>query len=213
MLKLKIFVFNPFQENTYLLWDDNTKEAVIIDPGVSNIEEEMELERFVLINDLNIKYLLNTHGHVDHIVGNAFIKEKYNCKFYAPEKDIPLLEQLPEQTEKFGLNKKESPKPDEYLNQNLTLSLGESDISMLFTPGHTPGEFCFYFAKEKICISGDVLFKEGIGRTDLWGGNYQTLLSSIKKKLFTLPDEVTVYPGHGDKTTIGYEKNNNPFLT
>ena len=213
MLKLKIFIFNPFQENTYLLWDDKTKEAVIIDPGVSDANEETELENFILTEKIKVKYLLNTHCHVDHIIGNAFVKEKYNCKFYTPQNDIPLLEQLPEQTEKFGLNKKKSPLPDQYLSENLTLTIGNINISMLFTPGHTPGEFCFYFEQEKICISGDVLFREGIGRTDLWGGNYQTLITSIKEKLFTLPDDVIVYPGHGDKTTIGYEKIHNPFLT
>ena len=213
MLKIKIFVFNPFQENTYLLWDANTKEALVADPGISNEQEEIEFSGFITQQELKVKYLLNTHCHIDHIIGNSFVKEKYGCKFYAPQKDIPLLQQLPEQTEMFGLNRKDSPMPDEYLEKDLILTLGESKINMIFTPGHTPGEFCFYSKEDKICISGDVLFKEGIGRTDLWGGNYQTLISSIQEKLFILPDDVKVYPGHGEQTSIGHEKNNNPFLT
>ena len=212
MLKLHKFTFNPFQENTYLIWDDQTKKATVIDPGCSNEIEEHEIETFISDNSLNIKYLINTHCHIDHVLGNKFIKDKYNCKFYAPELDIPLLENVVEQAKMFGIQINPSPLPDHYINEDLKLMIGNSEANFLFTPGHTPGEYCIIFEKENICISGDVLFLEGIGRTDLWGGDYETLLRSIRDKLFILSDEFEVYPGHGDKTTIGYEKSHNPFL-
>jgi len=213
MLKLQKFIFNPFQENTFILWDETTLEAAIIDPGCISKDEENTLSNFVSSENLKIKYLFNTHCHIDHVLGNAYIKENYNCKLYAPELDLPLLNQVVEQGKMFNMEIQESPKPDEFITDNLELELGEIKIQFIFTPGHTPGEYCIYFKKEKICITGDVLFKEGIGRTDLWGGNHQTLLTSIDEKLFTLPNDVRVFPGHGDATTIEYEKNHNPFLT
>lgn len=212
MLKLHKFTFNPFQENTYLIWDEDTKESMLIDPGCSNEIEENELDSFISNNSLIIKYLINTHCHIDHVLGNKFVKDKYNSNFYASELDIPLLENLVEQAKMFGLSINPSPLPDSYINEQLKLMIGNSEANFLFTPGHTPGEYCIIFEKDNICISGDVLFLEGIGRTDLWGGDYETLLKSIKSKLFNLKNELLVYPGHGDKTTIGYEKLNNPFL-
>lgn len=212
MLKLHKFTFNPFQENTYLIWDDLTREATVIDPGCSNQIEENEIRSFITENSLNIRYLINTHCHIDHVLGNKFIKDKYNCEFYAPELDIPLLKNMVEQAKMFGIQINPSPLPDNYINEDLKLMIGNSEASFLFTPGHTPGEYCIIFQNEHICISGDVLFLEGIGRTDLWGGDYETLLRSIRHKLFTLRDEFLVYPGHGDNTKIGYEKSHNPFL-
>jgi len=182
MIQLQKFTFNPFQENTYIVWDDETLESIVIDPGCSSSSEEEELIKFVEENSLKIKYLINTHCHIDHVLGNSLIK------------------------------KKSSPLPDIFITEDLILSIGEIYLSFIFTPGHTPGEYCILFDDEKILISGDVLFLEGIGRTDLWGGDYDTLLQSIKSKLLVLSDDYLVYPGHGDKTTIGYEKYNNPFL-
>ncbi len=213
MIKLQKFTFNPFQENTFILWDETTLEAAIIDPGCISADEENTLSNFISLEKLNVKHLINTHCHIDHVLGNAFVKEKYGCKFYAPELDVPLLEKVIEQGKMFGMEVIQSPNPDEFITEDLILKLGELKIQFIFTPGHTPGEYCIYFESEKICISGDVLFKEGIGRTDLWGGDYQTLITSIQEKLFVLPDEVKVYPGHGDATTIGHEKSHNPFLT
>ncbi len=212
MIKLQKFTFNPFQENTYLVWDEKTKESIIVDPGCSNEMEETEIETFLTDNSLNVKYLINTHCHIDHVLGNKFIKDKYKCDFYAPELDIPLLENVVEQSKMFRIEINPSPMPENYITEDLKLMIGNSEMNFLFTPGHTPGEYCIIFENENICISGDVLFLEGIGRTDLWGGNYETLLQSIRNKLFTLRDEFLVYPGHGDKTTIGYEKEHNPFL-
>ena len=212
MIKLQKYTFNPFQENTYIVWDEKTKESIIVDPGCFNEIEENEIVTFISDHSLIVKYLINTHCHIDHVLGNKFIKEKYSCKFYAPELDIPLLENVVDQANMFGIEINPSPLPDEYITEELKLKIGNSYLNFLFTPGHTPGEYCIIFDNEKLCISGDVLFLEGIGRTDLWGGNYETLLQSIRNKLFTLKDEFLVYPGHGDKTTISYEKEHNPYL-
>ncbi len=213
MIKLNKFVFNPFQENTYVVWDQISLEAIIIDPGCSNSIEEEKLSDFISDNNLNPKYLINTHCHIDHVLGNKFVKDKYQIPYYAPELDIPLLDNLIDQAKMFGLDVNRSPLPDDFITENLELKIGDTSFSFIFTPGHTPGEYCILFNEDKICISGDVLFLEGIGRTDLWGGDYETLLESIRNNLFTLDEKFTVYPGHGDETTIGHEKKNNPFLT
>ena len=212
MIKVEKFTFNPFIENTFVIWEESSHEAIVIDPGCCNADEEKVLEGFIEEYKLSIKYLINTHCHIDHIFGCAFIKEKYNPVFLGPEKDLPLLQNAVKQAEMFGVEIKDPPKPDQYLSEALILTLNQSEISFIFTPGHTPGEFCLYLEKEKILISGDVLFKEGIGRTDLWGGNYATLINSINTKLLNLPSDVRVYPGHGEETTVGDEKQTNPFL-
>lgn len=213
MIVIKKLVFNMFMENSYIIFDEATKECAVIDPGCSSEDEEKKMSAYIEERNLSVKFLLNTHCHIDHIFGNRFIKEKYNVPFYAPEQDLLLLEHADKQAAAFGIEIAPQPKPDHYITEFTHLSLGDSGITFLFTPGHTPGEYCLYFKKEKICISGDVLFQRGIGRTDLWGGDYNTLINSIKKKLFTLPDDVIVYPGHGENTTIGEEKKDNPFLT
>ena len=212
MIKVEKFVFSPFSENTYVIWDDETKETIIVDPGCFDDSEENILSKFISKNDLKIAYLINTHCHIDHIFGCAFIKKKYNPTFLIPEGDLPLLQNALKQAEMFGVEIKDPPKPDQFLSESRSLKLNHTEIIFLYTPGHTPGEFCIYLEKGKILISGDVLFKESIGRTDLWGGNYDTLINSISTKLLVLPNEVKVYPGHGEETTIGEEKKNNPFL-
>jgi glyoxylase-like metal-dependent hydrolase (beta-lactamase superfamily II) len=212
MVRVKVFVFNVFSENTIILWDDEKKVAAVIDPGTSTLDEEKTLADFISSEKLNVKYLINTHCHIDHILGCKFVKEKYNPVYYAPQKDIPLLDHAQQQAQMFDIILDEPPKPEQLITETTELSLGNSFLKFLFTPGHTPGEFCIYLEKEKICITGDVLFNESIGRTDLWGGDYNTLIKSIEQKLFQLPDDVVIYPGHGDSSTIGYEKQNNPFL-
>ena len=212
MIQIKKFTFNLFSENTFVLWDDESLESAIVDPGCSDSSEENELENFITDNNLKVKYLINTHCHIDHILGCEFVKNKYNPAYYAPELDIPLLQNAKMQAIFVGMNFSISILPDEYLTENKNLYLGKSELSFLFTPGHTPGEFCIYINDIKSCISGDVLFYDSIGRTDLWGGNYDTLIKSINEKLLTLPDETIIYPGHGESSTIGREKNLNPFL-
>lgn len=212
MLKIQRFVFSPFLENTYLVWDEETKQTAVVDPGCLFDHEERELSDFINEQNLKVNYLINTHCHIDHVFGNAFVKNKYDPPFYAPEKDIFLLDMMPNQAKEYGIQMKFSPNPGEFITEELELKLGKIPLKFLFTPGHTPGEYCIYFENEKKCITGDVLFKEGIGRTDLWGGNYKTLIDSIHNKLFTLPEDVEIFPGHGDSSSIGYEKKNNPFL-
>jgi hydroxyacylglutathione hydrolase len=212
MLKLKKFVFSPFMENTYVVWDSKTRETAIIDPGCVEAEEEKELSDFIESNDLSVKYLINTHCHIDHVFGNAYVKSTYDCEYWAPEKDEFLIGNMSEQAKMFGIQIKPSPNPDKFITDDTVLFLGEIQPKFLFTPGHTPGEYCIYFEKDKICITGDVLFKEGIGRTDLWGGNYDTLIESIKTQLLTLPEDTVIYPGHGEDSTIGDEIKLNPFL-
>lgn len=211
-MKIQKFTFSPFQENTFVVWNENTKETIIIDPGCLSENEETELKNFISENNLDVKYLFNTHGHLDHIFGNAFVINSYSPIHYGAEKDLPLYDQMKDQAEGFGLTVKHSPKPDLFFDESKTIDFAGSKINVLFTPGHTPGEFCIHFPEAKIIFTGDVLFQNSIGRTDLWGGNYDTLMNSIKSKLLVLPDETIIYPGHGEKSSIGIEKMNNPFL-
>jgi len=212
LIQIQKFTFNLFSENTFVLWDDESKESAIVDPGCSDLSEEQELESFITDNKLKVKYLINTHCHIDHILGCEFVKKKYNPIYFAPELDLPLIENAKMQASFVGMDFSTSLKPDEFLYEETKLSLGRSELEFLFTPGHTPGEFCIYIPEINSCITGDVLFNESIGRTDLWGGNYDTLIESINNKLLTLPDETKIFPGHGESSTIGSEKKNNPFL-
>jgi len=212
MLNVQRFVFNPFNENTFLIWDDNSKETAVIDPGCFVKSEEAAISGFIDSNGLKIKYMINTHCHIDHIVGNAYIKSVYNPTYLAPENDIPLIESLVETGQEYGVSVKPSPLPDEYISEETPIMLGGIRGIFIFTPGHTPGEYSLYFEKDKICFTGDLLFKDNIGRTDLWGGDYNTLINSIGIKLFALPDDVVIYPGHDSSSTIGHEKRSNPFF-
>ncbi len=212
MIKLKNFVFNPFAENSFVLWDERTLEAAIVDPGCYEDYERDQLKNFIFSNQLKTKFLINTHCHIDHIVGNAFVKNEFGVEFLAGEKDVFLLDIQFDQAYQFGFEMEKSPMPDSFLSEDKVIKLGESEIKPLFTPGHTPGEFCLHCENEKFCITGDVLFKEAIGRTDLWCGDYNAIINSVQTKLFSLPDETIIYPGHGENSSIGYEKMNNPFL-
>ena len=213
MLIYKKFVFNPFSENTFVLWDKTTFEALVIDPGCYSGEEESELERFLIQNKLNLKYILNTHCHLDHVFGNAFLKAKFNsAKLILAEEEVTLLKGADKQSEMFGLTFNTSPLPDEILTEQTEIFLGKMKVVPLFTPGHTFGEYSFLVETNNICFTGDVLFCESIGRTDLWGGNQAILIESIRGKLFNLPDETVILPGHGEETTISHEKKYNPFM-
>ncbi len=212
MIKIKKFVFSPFNVNTFVVWDEINKEAAIIDPGCSNEKEEKELSDFISENELSVKYLLNTHCHIDHVLGDRFVKEKFNPIFIVPEKDLPLLYNLGNQGLMFEMKIKESPEPELTFEDAKEITLGGIQITPIFTPGHTPGEYCLYIKEFNILFSGDVLFKESIGRSDFWGGDQKVLIGSIKQKLFNLPDETVVYTGHTEETTIGYEKHHNPFI-
>ncbi len=212
MLKIQKFTFNPFAENTYVVWCSETKEAAIIDPGCFDKTEQDQLENFIDVNHLSVKYLLNTHCHIDHVLGNKFVMDSFNPDYYIPEKDVILLQHFTKQCETLGIEAEQPPLPEKYITDETSVKIGKVPVTFLFTPGHTPGEYCFYFEAEKKCITGDVLFRSSIGRTDLFGGDYRTLIESIKTKLLTLEDEVIIYPGHGSESTIGIERITNPFL-
>ncbi|MEP6646729.1 MAG: MBL fold metallo-hydrolase [Saprospiraceae bacterium] len=203
--------FNPFEENTYIIGSEEGN-CIIIDPGCSDEMEKKELVR--VISDLGLKpvRLLNTHCHIDHILGNSMVAEKYNLGLEIHEGELPVLKAGPVVAGMYGVPYEISPEPSRFLEEGEELILDGIRLKILFTPGHSPASICFYNAEEGWVIGGDVLFYESIGRTDLPGGDHDTLIKSIRKELFTLPDNTIVYPGHGPKTTIGYEKMFNPFL-
>lgn len=212
MLRVHFFTFNPFQENTYVVWDDVTKEAAIIDAGNSTTAEHRELENFVLQNALVVKQLLNTHAHIDHVLGNAWVLQKWAVPYFLHEKDLPVLGSLSQVASMYGLPAASSPEPTGFLNDGDVVKIGNEKLEVIFVPGHAPGHIAFYHPKQKLLINGDVLFQGSIGRTDLPGGDYDMLMKSITDKLLVLPADVKVFCGHGPETTIGKEKATNPFV-
>lgn len=212
MIKIQSFTFNGFQENTYLLFDE-TKECIIIDPGCYEQHEKQQLEQFVIDNELKVVKLINTHCHIDHVLGNRFVAEKWNLVLEIHELDLSTLRSVKDYCQLYGFhNYEESPEPSKFLSEGDVISFGNSKLDILFTPGHAPGHIILHSKEQKFIIGGDVLFQMSIGRTDLPGGDYDTLISSIKDKLLPLDEDTKVYCGHGPSTTIGFEKNNNPFL-
>ena len=209
MLAVKSFTFNPFQENTYVL--SSQGEAVIIDPGNSNKHETKELDDYIASQNLSVKYLLNTHCHIDHVLGNYDVKEKYKVPFMIHPNDLPVLRSVKSYASNYGFPMYTECLPDSYLAEGDEVVFGDARTKVLFVPGHAPGHIAFYFEEDKKIFSGDVLFRSSIGRTDLPGGDFDTLINSISQRLFTLPDETVVYPGHGPTTKIGFEKKHNPF--
>jgi glyoxylase-like metal-dependent hydrolase (beta-lactamase superfamily II) len=210
MLNIQEFVFNPFEENTYVLYDE-TREAVIVDPGCYEEGEKLELEEFIENHKLSVTMLLNTHGHIDHVLGNSFVKDRFNVGLHIHKVEEPIMKAVKAYAGNYGFPLYQEASIDKYLEEGKTIAFGNQQWKILFVPGHSPGHVAFYNEKEKVVIGGDVLFHNSIGRTDLPGGNFDTLINSIHEKLFTLPNDVVVYPGHGPKTTIGFEKATNPF--
>jgi glyoxylase-like metal-dependent hydrolase (beta-lactamase superfamily II) len=212
MIHIASFTFGPFEENTYILYDE-TKECVIIDPGCQSIEEKNTLAHYIEEHKLKPVKLLLTHTHIDHILGNNFVCGKYNLKPEINKLELPMLQNAKMIGDMYGIATEPSPDAEVFLTEKDTVRFGNSELKILFIPGHSPGALCFYHSKEKFVIAGDVLFYESIGRTDLPGGDYAALIKGIREKLFTLADDFKVYSGHGPSTTIGHEKKHNPFLT
>lgn len=212
MFQYKCFIFNPFYENTYIVWDEDSKEAVIIDPGCYKVKEENILKEFISDKFLDIKYILNTHCHIDHIIGNNYCRKQFDSEVFIPEKDEYLIEIMKGYSKNLGIDYEFDKTRLNYFSEDTELSVGNEKLKCLFTPGHSPGEFCFYSENSGICFTGDVLFNNSIGRTDLWDGNSKQLLNSIKTRLLVLPDKTIILPGHGDSSTILQEKFNNPYL-
>lgn len=211
MIKVKFFTFSPVQENTYVLYNEQNK-AIIIDPGCYFSAEQETLKMFIQDTFLEPVRLLNTHCHLDHVFGNKWVHDTWGLELYIHAGEEPMLKLAPLSGDKWGLPFTNYQGPLHFLNEGDTILLGDDELRVILAPGHSPASICFYCEKEGILIGGDVLFRESIGRTDLPGGNHETLLKSIRTKLFVLPGEVIVFPGHGPSTTIGYEKENNPFL-
>jgi glyoxylase-like metal-dependent hydrolase (beta-lactamase superfamily II) len=212
MIQVKKITFNPFQENTIILFDE-TKECIIIDAGCYEKHEEQTLVGFIEENELKPVKLISTHSHIDHVLGNNFVLDKYNIPLEIHQKDQETLQSVGLYAGNYGFSiYQDSPLPTNYLEEGKNVKFGNSELEVLFVPGHAPGHVVFVAREEKFVINGDCLFHGSIGRTDLPGGDYVTLISSIKSQLFTLPDDFLVYCGHGPETTIGFEKQNNPFL-
>lgn len=211
MLQVKSFTFNDFYENTYLLFDE-TKECVIIDPGCNNEHEKSILSNFITENELTPIHLLNTHCHIDHILGNKYVADTYGLTLVSHKGEIPVLEFGSQTAAMYHIPYEKSPNIEIFVDEGDVISFGNTTLDIIFTPGHSPASISFYHKESNILIAGDVLFQGSIGRTDLPGGNFEVLIRMIKSKFLTLPDETIVYPGHGEHTNIGIEKRTNPFL-
>lgn len=206
--------FNAVAENTYVVFDNDTREAIIFDPGCFTNAEEAELAKAIADHQLKPVKLINTHCHFDHVFGNAFVKSTYGLELGIHELEKDILQAAPVVVNMYGMPPMTpSPPADYFIAEGDTVTLGDAAFQVLFCPGHSPGSLCFHNAAENYLIAGDVLFDGSIGRTDLPGGDHQTLIGSIMTKLLPLPDETVVWPGHGGKTTIGKERASNPFLT
>ena len=212
MTQVQTFEFNPFAENTYVLWDE-TGECAIFDPGCYTKEERVLLQNFIVQNELKPVRLINTHCHLDHVFGNKFVADTWGLGLEIHRGELPVLERFPDVCQMYGVpNIEPSPMPSAFLEAGQTLEFGETTLDILFTPGHSPASLSFYCKKDAFVVAGDVLFFESIGRTDLPGGDFDTLIHSIRSQLFVLPRETLVYSGHGPSTTIRHEMEYNPFL-
>ena len=210
MITVRSFVFNPFSENTYVVFDE-TNEALIVDPGCYDPQEQKTLNDFIISSGLTVKLLLNTHCHIDHVLGNDFVKTTYQVPLLIPPLEENLLRAVKAYAPNYGFARYREASPDQWLNEGDEVTWGNSLLKVLALPGHSPGHIGLYSQAQQFVLSGDVLFQGSIGRTDLPGGDHDTLIKSIHKKLFVLPDEVVVYAGHGGDTTLGEEKRTNPF--
>lgn len=206
------FTFNAFSENTYLLVDEATQQCAIVDPGCYDPAEQQALRDYVTLRGWQVALLLNTHCHIDHVFGNQFIIDTYKVPFLIHTDDLATLHAVPAYAPSYGFPQYHPAEPTGFLTPGEPVRIGETELEVRFTPGHAPGHVVFYHAPTHTLIGGDVLFRGSIGRTDLPGGDHDTLIESINQQLFTLPDEVVVYPGHGPTTTIGEERSTNPFF-
>lgn len=211
-IHVRAYTFNPFQENTYLVYDD-AKNALIVDPGCFSLEEKEVLTNYIAQEGLTVHAILNTHCHIDHVFGNAFLSNKYNVKIITHKGELKTLEMAALSAQMYGFKGYEdSPIPSIFVEEGDTISFGNISFQVIFAPGHSCAHIAFYNPENKILLGGDILFKGSFGRYDLPGGDLETLKTSITTKIFTLPEDTIVFSGHGPTTTIGEEKNTNPIL-
>lgn len=210
MLYVQCFTFNAFEENTYVIYDD-TKTCAIIDPGCYEQQEQETLSAFIEEHALQVAHLINTHAHIDHIAGNQYVKATYGVHLALHQQEIPILQAASQYAAMYGFTAYQPIEAEKLLTAGDTIQLGNESLSVLHVPGHSPGHIALCSQQAKLCLCGDVLFKNSIGRTDLPGGDHARLLQSIRHQLFLLGDETVIYPGHGPATTIGEEKKNNIF--
>ncbi len=210
-LHIHSFTFNSLQENTYIVYD-NTKQCVIIDPGCADKQEQQELAQFIDLKQLTPKYLLNTHCHIDHILGNYFVKNHYKINLVIHANDHQTLRSVKLYAAMYGYPNYQETEPDIFITEGEKITFGDTSLDVLYVPGHAPGHIAFVHHESKNIFAGDVLFYRSIGRTDLPGGHHATLIDSIKNKLFSLSENYTVHPGHGPQTNVYDEKKLNPYL-
>ena len=210
-MEIKSFVFNPFYENTYLLWDD-TKEGIVVDPGCYESYEVEELVSFIESAEIKIKMVVNTHCHIDHVLGNYAITSHFKCPLWIPEGEMDVLRAVVAYAPQWGIQRYTEVAPDKLMTESDKIDFGNTVLKSVLVPGHSPGHLMFLHEDSQRIIGGDVLFRGSIGRTDLPGGDHQQLLSQIKSKVYTLDEDIEIYPGHGPSTTIGNEKRTNPFV-
>ena len=211
MMHIQTFTFNHFQENTYVLYDDSGA-CVIVDPGCYEKEEQATLQTFIAQEELRVEKLINTHCHIDHVLGNAWVARTYQVGLMMHQEDLPTLRANEVVGPNYGFAQYEHLDATEFFEHGDTISFGNTTLEVRFTPGHSLGHVVFYHQDQGIVIGGDVLFRGSIGRTDLPGGDFDTLANSIRTQLYTLPTDTVVYPGHGPTTTVGFEMQSNPFV-
>ncbi len=212
-MPIKAFTFNPLGENTYILWDESTKSAAIIDAGMYDRNECNQISEFISQNQLNLQFLLGTHAHIDHIFGNWYIKQEFpDVPYLLHEEDVKMIQRSETMAALWNLNYTPSPLPDRYVNHGDTVDIGNITLKVRFVPGHAPGHVIFINEAENFAVVGDCVFQGSIGRTDLPGGNHELLLEKIRTEIFTLPEDMELFSGHGPSTTVGREINTNPFF-
>ena len=210
-MEIKTFHFNPIMVNTYIL-SDETGEAVIVDPGNCQMYEDEQIRDYVVSKNLKIKYLINTHPHIDHIAGNPWCVAEYHPQVLLHEAGMPIYKKAYAYAAAFGLDVEKMPEPDRYLKEGDIVTFGHQQLKVFYTPGHCDGSICLYSADNKLILTGDLIFELSVGRSDLPTGNEALLQQSIREKILTLDDEVTILSGHGDPTTVGRERSGNPYL-
>lgn len=211
-MTIRTFHFNPIQVNTMVLADEETGEAVIVDPGNCNLYEDSQLREYINEHNLLVKYIINTHPHIDHIAGNDWCVKEYRVPLYFHAAGMPIYEKAFAYAAAFGIEQSAFPLPTAFLKEDDVIRFGNHQLQVLYTPGHCDGSVSFWDKVDKFVICGDLIFEGGVGRSDLPTGNEELLLQMIREKIMVLDNETVIYPGHGPQTTVGHEKINNPYI-